>query len=148
MPLFRIFLILFIVIPLIEIYFLIQVGEVIGAWPTVLLVVLTAVIGVGLLRWQGMTTMMRFQSELAQGAVPAMPLFEGMMLLVAGALLLTPGFVTDSIGFLLLVPPLRRAMIQWALRKGVIRTMSPPGGPAGQERRHRTIEGEFQRKDD
>lgn len=148
MPLFRLFLILFIAIPLIEIYFLIQVGEVIGAWPTVLLVVLTAVIGVGLLRWQGTTTLMRFQTELARGGLPAMPLFEGVLLLVAGALLLTPGFVTDAIGFILLIPPLRRAMIRWALHHGVVRSVTPPGGRPDQPRRHRTIEGEFQRKND
>lgn len=146
---FRLFLILFIAIPLIEIYFLIQIGEVIGAWPTVLLVVLTAVIGVGLLRWQGFSTLMRFQNEMAQGQLPAMPLFEGLMLVVAGALLLTPGFVTDTVGFLLLVPPLRQGLIRWALRHGVIRT-GPPGGhgprPGGGGQR--TIEGEFERRDD
>ena len=146
---FRLFLVLFIAIPLVEIYFLIQIGEVIGAWPTILLVVLTAVIGVGLLRWQGFSTLMRFQSELAGGTLPALPMLEGILLVVAGALLLTPGFVTDSIGFLLLVPPLRQGLIRWAIRRGVIRT-GPPGGGPGQPGPGgpRTIEGEFQRRDD
>lgn len=145
---FRLLLILFIAIPLVEIYFLIQIGEVIGAWPTILLVVLTAVIGIGLLRWQGFSTLMRFQSQVASGQVPAMPLFEGLLLVVAGALLLTPGFVTDTLGFLLLIPPLRQGLIRWAIQQGVIRT-APPGGPGqpGPDR-SRTIEGEFQRRDD
>ncbi len=149
MPLFRIFLILFIAIPLIEIYFLIQIGEVIGAWPTILLVVLTAVVGVGLLRWQGFSTLMRFQTELARGQVPAMPLFEGLLLVVAGALLLTPGFVTDAVGFVLLVPPLRQGLIRWAIRRGVIHTGPPGSGPgAPGSGGPRTIEGDFQRRDD
>jgi UPF0716 protein FxsA len=121
---------------------------VIGAWPTILLVVLTAVIGVGLLRWQGFSTLMRFQNEVASGQVPAMPLFEGLLLVVAGALLLTPGFVTDTVGFILLVPPLRQAMIRWAIQRGMIRS-GPPGGPgASGHGGHYTIEGEFQRRDD
>lgn len=147
MTLFRLFLVLFIAIPLLEIYVLIRVGDVIGAWPTVLLVVFTAVLGVALLRWQGMTTLMRFQSELAQGALPAMPLFEGMLLLIAGALLLTPGFFTDSIGFVLLIPPARRALIRFALQRGILRTAPRHGNPQhtpGQ----RTIEGEYERRDD
>lgn len=145
---YRIFLILFIAIPLVEIYFLIQIGEVIGAWPTILLVVLTAVIGLGLLRWQGFSTLMRFQNEVASGQVPAMPMFEGLLLVVAGALLLTPGFVTDTFGFLLLIPPLRQAMIRWAIQRGMVRT-GPPGSRPGQGTEgHRTIEGEFQRRND
>ncbi|MFP4610754.1 MAG: FxsA family protein [Thiohalophilus sp.] len=148
MPLFRLFLLLFIAVPLVEIYFLIQIGEVIGAWPTILLVVLTAVIGVGLLRWQGFSTLMRFQTELARGQLPALPMFEGLLLVVAGALLLTPGFVTDAVGFILLIPPLRQGMIRWAIRRGVIRT-GPPGADSGQSGGGpRTIEGEFQRRDD
>ncbi|MFO8024275.1 FxsA family protein [Thiohalophilus sp.] len=145
---FRLFLLLFIAIPLIEIYFLIQIGEVIGAWPTILLVVLTAVIGVGLLRWQGFSTLMRFQSELARGQVPAMPLLEGLVLVVAGALLLTPGFVTDAGGFILLVPPLRQGLIRWAIQRGVIRTGPPGRGPKEPGSGPRTIEGELQHRDD
>ena len=147
MPIFRYLLILFLTVPLIEIYFLIEVGEVIGAWPTVLLVVFTAVLGVWLLRWQGLSTLTRVQTSLEHGELPAQAMLEGMLLLVAGALLLTPGFVTDSVGFLILVPPLRQRLAGWLLQKGMLQAGMPPGSsqsPPGQ----RTIEGEFEKRDD
>lgn len=101
---FPIFFILFLVIPIIEIFFLIKVGEVIGALPTIILVVLTAVIGAGLLRQQGLSTLARFQQNLSTGKIPAQEMVEGILLAVGGALLMTPGFVTDSMGFLCLLP--------------------------------------------
>lgn len=101
---FPIFFVLFLVIPIIEIFFLIKVGEVIGAFPTIILVVLTAVIGAGLLRQQGLSTLARFQQNLSTGKIPAQEMVEGIMLAVGGALLMTPGFVTDTMGFLCLLP--------------------------------------------
>lgn len=98
---------LFIGIPLIEIYLLIQVGGAIGVWSTIGLVVLTAFIGTALLRQQGMATLARAQSELDQQQLPVRELFDGVCLLVGGLLLLTPGFLTDALGFALLIPPLR-----------------------------------------
>ena len=109
-PLFAIF---FFVIPLLEIYFLIQVGGVIGALPTVILVVLTAVIGAFLLKQQGISTLARFQTSMAQGQMPATALLEGVMLIIGGALLMTPGFFTDAIGFACLLPFSR----QWLAKK-------------------------------
>lgn len=100
-------LFLFIGIPLIEIYLFIQVGGSIGVWPTIGLVVLTAFIGTALLRQQGMATLARAQSELDQQKLPVRELFDGVCLLVGGLLLLTPGFLTDALGFALLIPPLR-----------------------------------------
>ncbi|WP_120498283.1 FxsA family protein [Kiloniella sp. EL199] len=105
-----VFLILFIGIPLLEIAVLIQVGDQIGLWSTIGLIILTAVIGTGMLRHQGIATLANAQKQLNQGAVPAKELFDGLCLLAAGALLLTPGFVTDSIGFALLIPPVRELM--------------------------------------
>lgn len=99
--------VLFLVIPIIEIYLLIQVGQVIGAGWTIFLVVLTAVIGVALLKHQGLSMLNRAQLKMKQNELPAREILEGMGLVVAGALLLTPGFFTDSIGFLLLFPPTR-----------------------------------------
>ena len=113
-PLFAIF---FFVIPLLEIYFLIQVGGVIGALPTIILVVLTAVIGAFLLKQQGISTLARFQSSMAQGQMPATALLEGVMLIIGGALLMTPGFFTDAIGFACLLPFSR----QWLAGKMVSR---------------------------
>ena len=103
-PLIAIF---FLLVPIIEIYLLIQVGQVIGAGWTILLVVLTAVIGVWLLRIQGLSTLTRVQRRLQENELPAREILEGVALVVAGAFLLTPGFFTDALGFLLLFPPTR-----------------------------------------
>ncbi len=148
MPIFRYLLILFLTVPLIEIYFLIQVGEVIGAWPTVLLVVITAVLGVWLLRWQGLSTLTRVQSSLQHGELPAQAMLEGMLLLLAGALLLTPGFMTDGFGFLILVPPLRQRLAGWLLQRGLLQAGMPPRSSRSSQHEQRTIEGEFEERDD
>jgi len=146
----RLLFLLFLTIPLIEIYLLIKVGSALGALPTVALVVLTAVIGAFLLRMQGFATMQRVRLSLARGEIPAIEMLEGAVLLLCGALLLTPGFFTDIIGFLGLIPPLRRGIIMWLLNKGLIigqvdmRTQqSPRDGQA-----HRTIEGQYWHDDD
>ena len=106
-------LIIFIGVPLIEIGLFIQVGQAIGLWSTLAVVILTAVIGTWLLRQQGLRTLQKFQMEVAQGAIPTVTLFDGICLLVAGVLLLTPGFFTDAIGFLLFVPAFRQVMRQF-----------------------------------
>lgn len=133
--------VLLIGIPLFELYLLIQVGSAIGALPTVALVVFTAVLGAGLLRQQGLTTVQRIQTAMNRGEVPALEVVEGAILLVGGAMLLTPGFVTDALGFLCLLPPARQALARWLLR----RLFRPPGsgrGPRGPSS-GRIIEGEF-----
>lgn len=99
--------VIFLLVPIIEIYLLIQVGQVIGAGWTIFLVVLTAVIGVALLKAQGLSTLNRAQQKMQANELPAREILEGMGLVVAGALLLTPGFFTDAVGFLLLFPPTR-----------------------------------------
>jgi UPF0716 protein FxsA len=100
------------IIPFVEIYVLLQVGGIIGAFPTIFLVVFTAALGAWLLRQQGFATWQRFQANLAQGVVPAYEMIEGPILLVGGALLLTPGFFTDLVGFACLIPALRRRIAQ------------------------------------
>lgn len=100
----------FIGVPLLEIAVFIQAGEILGLWPTLGLVVLTAFLGTWQLRAQGLATLARARAQVDQGALPARELFDGACLLVAGALLLTPGFVTDTAGFLLFLPPLRDAL--------------------------------------
>ena len=114
---FPIFFVLFLVIPIIEIYFLIKVGEMIGAFPTIILVVLTAVIGAGLLRQQGLSTLARFQQNLSTGKIPAQEMVEGIMLAVGGALLMTPGFVTDTMGFLCLLPFSRKFIAKKIIKR-------------------------------
>lgn len=143
---FLLLLLLFFTVPLVEIYVLLEVGGVIGALPTIALVVLTAVIGAGLIRAQGLATLGRVQQELERGELPAVGIIEAALLLVAGALLLTPGFITDTIGFLILVPPLRRRAIRSFLAHrlqvaGVATGRSDPGKPGA-------IEGEYRREDD
>lgn len=147
---FQFLFLLFLVIPLAEIYLLIKVGGIVGAGPTVFLVVFTAVLGAWLLRIQGFSTLARIRSTMNQGGIPAIEMMEGAVLLVSGALLLTPGFFTDTIGFLCLIPALRRAMIRWALG----RFLMPPGfggpgsGSGKQSHGPTTLEGEYRREDD
>lgn len=101
-------LILLIGIPLIEIGLFIKVGGIIGGWTTLGLVILTAVVGLNLVRAQGLGVINRLNRDMALGAFPVGAAFEGIALFVAGALLIVPGFMTDILGFLLLIPPLRR----------------------------------------
>ncbi len=110
-------LIAFIGTPIVEIAVFMQVGEQIGLWPTLAIVIATAMAGTWLLRAQGMATLARAQESLARQEFPLEEVFDGLCLLFAGALLLTPGFVTDSIGLALFIPPvrrlLRRVMSRW-----------------------------------
>ena len=126
-------LLLFMLIPIVEMWILIEVGGWIGALPTIGLVVLTATIGLSLLKQQGLSTLMRVRRKMDEGAIPASELVSGVMIAVGGALLLTPGFVTDAVGFALLIPQTR----QWLLFKLIDRY-----------RDKIVIEGEFHRVDD
>jgi len=103
-------LIAFIATPIIEIAVFIEVGGRIGLWSTIGIVILTAVIGTAMLRQQGISVLFRIQENLNANRMPVRELFDGVCLVAAGALLLTPGFVTDAIGFLLFIPPLRQAI--------------------------------------
>ncbi len=104
--------ILFIVVPLVELYFIIKVGEIIGAFWTIVLVLLTAFIGINLLRYQGLSMLARAQQSMSQGVLPAREMLEGMVLAVGGVLLITPGFITDTLGFLCLIPATRQVIIR------------------------------------
>ncbi len=145
------FLLLFIIVPLVEIYLLIEIGAVIGALTTVSLCVLTAVVGAALLRYQGLQTMFRAQANLSRGQLPAIEMFEGVALAIGGALLLTPGFVTDVFGFLCLIPWSRRMMIYAAMRRMQVVYGPPGGGPGGPgpegTTHHQTLEGDFEHRD-
>ena len=114
---FSILAFLFITMPILEIYVLFQVFESIGAMETIGLVVLTGFLGAGLARWQGMQTVLSIQKDLREGRVPAPKLMDGMMIIIAGILLITPGLITDSLGFLLLVPVVRGEIRMWLKRK-------------------------------
>jgi len=97
----------FTLIPFVEIYLLIEVGTVIGPFSTLTLVVLTAFIGAYLARMQGMQTMLRVRSSLQQGIMPTEDLVDGLLIFIAGIVLLTPGFMTDLVGLLVLLPRTR-----------------------------------------
>ena len=109
---FKILLILFLTVPLVEIAILIKIGSIIGAGYTIALVIGTAFLGVSLLRIQGISTLAKVQANISRGQLPATELIEGLILLISGALLLTPGFFTDTIGFLMLVPTLRQRLAE------------------------------------
>lgn len=100
-------------IPVIEIGLFIKVGGWLGLWPTLAIVILTAFIGSNLLRQQGMATLSRLQGSVSNGENPMDPIAHAAMILVSGVLLLTPGFFTDGIGFALLLPAVRNAVIKW-----------------------------------
>ncbi len=135
-----IFLLLFIVMPIAEMAVLIQVGGMIGVLNTVGLVLLTAVIGAWLLRQQGLATLLRARQRMNSGELPAREVAEGLILAVGGALLLTPGFITDAIGFLCLLPGSRHFLAAQALKRLVISGQSTSfyfraggGDPFGQD---------------
>lgn len=102
---------LFVLLPLAELYVLIEVGSGIGGLTTVALCLLTAAIGGLLIRWQGLQTLLRARKNLERGIPPAMESMHGLLLALAGLLLFTPGFITDTIGFLLLIPGLRNKIL-------------------------------------
>lgn len=150
----RILFLLFIIIPVLEMWLLITIGQVIGALPTIGLVLLTALIGVNLLRAQGLSTLVRAQERLAGGSIPAQEMVEGMALAVGGALLLTPGFVTDAFGFACLIPPSRKWMadklVQHLLSSGSVHMSGGSQGSdfAGKSEGPVIIEGEYRSDDD
>ena len=132
----------FLLVPLAEIYWLLKVGGVLGALPTIALVVLTAVVGAALMRAQGFSTLQKVQHQLAIGEVPAVAMVEGAFILVAGALLLTPGFITDCIGFCCLFPLLRQSLIRHMLFRFGRPEMRPRPAVG------RVIDAEFTRHED
>jgi UPF0716 protein FxsA len=140
-PIGPILLALFIVVPLAEIAVLIQVGGWIGLWPTLALIVLTAVIGTAVLRQQGLSVLLRAQRQLEEGTIPIAEVFEGFCLVIAGALLLTPGFITDAVGALLLNPPMRAALYRQVRHHLAARMVhEPPAQPGDRPPPGPTIE--------
>jgi len=130
-----ILLVALVIVPLAEIAVLIEVGTWLGLWPTLALIVLSAVVGTWMLRRQGFGVLARAQRLLEQGAMPVTEVFEGFCLMVAGALLLTPGFITDVIGAVLLLPPVRALLYRRLgpyLERHAAQAPGPrPGSPNG-----------------
>lgn len=138
-----ILLAIILIVPFVEIYLLLMVGGIIGVLPTIFLVIFTAALGTWLLRTQGFATWQRFQTALRQGEIPAYEMIEGPILLVGGALLLTPGFFTDAIGFACLVPGLRRKIAQYVLERCLV----PMSGGSAADAQRVVIDGEYKKQD-
>ncbi len=139
----RFLFIFFVLVPLGEMLLLFEVSDRIGSLTTLGMVVATAVIGVQILKRQGFATLTRANQKLQSGQLPAQEIVEGMLLAAAGALLLTPGFITDTIGFVLLTGPLRRQIAGSVVRSGMVKAMGGSasgasfnqwGGPGGERR--------------
>ena len=143
---------IFVVVTLAEIYVLVTVGQAIGGLSTVLLVIITAFIGSRLLKQQGWSTMAKAQQSIAEGRTPALEMFEGVVILVSGILLLTPGFITDILGLLGLMPWSRSYFINHFLEKNAERVFSKKNSvfinkgensETKKPNKDETIEGEF-----
>lgn len=143
---FTVLLFLLLGIPLLEMYLLISVGQMIGAGTTVLVVIITAIIGMWLLRLQGLHTLSKVHAATQAGNLPAVELVEGVLLLLSGITLLTPGFLTDVIGFIVLVPGIRRPTANFLLCHFLNRPGVNAKARAYQAPPH-TIEGNYQRED-
>ena len=164
---FRILFLFFVIVPIIEITVLMHVGEWLGAWPTIAIVIFTAWLGAKNVRQQGLATLQSVQTKMAQGEMPSGEIITGVMLLVAGVLLVTPGFVTDIFGLSLLVPAVRQALIKTVQQHLVVSQMSSMNAGSNSSfsdtpddsshfqstekvsnhHQGETIEGEFERKD-
>jgi len=144
----------FVIIPIAEIATFMAVGDIIGLWPTLGIILLTAFLGTGLLRYQGMATLNQAQSSLNDGELPLTSVVHGVFLLAAGLLLLTPGFITDAVGFLLFIPPLRLLIAKWAIEKfkqsknARVYTNTSSGSKPSSPSVPPVIEGEFTVADD
>jgi UPF0716 protein FxsA len=149
MHLFRILVLFFLTVPILEIYLLLRIGGIIGVLPTVILVVATAVLGAAMLRSQSLSTFRRLQDALSRQEIPAQEIVEGPLLLVGGALLLTPGFITDAMGFYLLIPGTRKRFVRYLLDNHF--RITGIHGQAGDRDSHSgggtTIEGDYTRED-
>lgn len=124
----------FLAVPLIEIALFIQVGGLIGLWPTLGIVILTAVLGTWLVRTQGAMALNNIRQTFNELSDPTEPLAHGAMILIAGVLLLTPGFFTDALGFLLLVPAVRMSVFEYVRKRVKVQRFEMGGGPTQRPR--------------
>jgi len=118
-------IVLFVTLPLVEIFLLIKLGELMGFWPTVLMVIGTGLLGAWMARLYGWSVWMEIQQELQMGKMPTDKMFDGLLILIGGIVLLTPGIITDAIGFLLLIPATREIAKQWLKNRFETRIYPP-----------------------
>lgn len=141
-------LLVFIAFPLLEIALLIKVGQTIGVWPTIMILIAAAVLGIVVVRQQGLSMVSRAFAAMNEGKPPIGPVFDSFVVIMAGFLLMIPGLLTDAVGLLLLVPPIRRLAIGWAT-SGLFAT-SAASAPQARRKEQRTavIEGTYERLDE
>jgi UPF0716 protein FxsA len=164
---FRVLFLFFVIVPIIEITVLMHVGQWLGAWPTIAIVILSAWLGAKYVRQQGLATLQSVQVKMAQGEMPSGEIITGVMLLIAGVLLVTPGFVTDIFGLSLLVPAMRSGLIKAVQQHLVVGQRAPSNtsfysseqdavnnsstaesvNSVAKDHKGETLEGEFERKD-
>lgn len=135
----------FLAFPLLEIALLIKVGETIGFWPTMTILIAVAILGFMVIREQGLSMVGRMLAALSEGRFPLEPLLDSYVLIVAGFLLIVPGLISDAVGFALLVAPLRRLGIRWALSALVGGPQAMRAGRTPKAVRANVIEGTYER---
>jgi UPF0716 protein FxsA len=116
--------VLFLAVPFVDLAVILKVGQGIGAWNTIGLLILISVVGAWLAKREGLGVLVRIRRQLDQGKVPAAEVVDGFLVMLAGALLLTPGFLTDAVAILLLLPPVRAAVRRWLRRRFTLRIVS------------------------
>ncbi len=147
----HILLILMIVVPILEIFLFMIMGEAIGIWLTLLLIIVTAVVGSYLLRTQGTSIIYNLQTSIEQGIPPTVSLLEGVLLIFGGALLLTPGFFTDVVGFLCALPhsrPYLAHLLAHYVFTGQNTAFKTSQSKHANKQHSTTIEGNYRREDD
>jgi UPF0716 protein FxsA len=139
---------IFVGLPILEIALFIEIGGAIGLLPTLGVILLTAVLGTAIVRWQGLRALDRLRASMETGGDPMGPIAHGALILVAGVLLVLPGFFTDALGLLLLVPPIRALLIRWGAPRATVRAASyvrRPGPPVTIETDYEVVDDDFGR---
>jgi len=145
------FFLFFIVIPLIEVMLFITIGKYIGLWNTIIIIIITGIIGAILVKSQGITILNKTLEEIKSNKIPIFSIFEGIAILIAGAFLLTPGFLTDTLGCILLIPKTRNLIISYIatrLKKRTVYKEKSTYYPDKEDKKNKTFEGDYEEIDD
>jgi len=145
------FFLFFIVIPLLEVMLFITIGKYIGLWNTIIIIIITGIIGAILVKSQGITILNKALGEIKLNKIPIFSIFEGIAILIAGAFLLTPGFLTDTLGCILLIPKTRNLIISYItthLKKRTVYKEKSTYYPDEEDKKNKIFEGDYEEIDD
>ena len=145
------FFLFFIVIPLLEVMLFITIGKYIGLWNTIIIIIITGIIGAILVKSQGITILNKALGEIKLNKIPIFSIFEGIAILIAGAFLLTPGFLTDTLGCILLIPKTRNLIISYIsthLKKRTVYKEKSTHYPNEEDKKNKIFEGDYEEIDD